>query len=190
MTEPEGGRMSLQILADQKTAATAPERCITTRHSRFSDLPPSLTVLSKHPKYLTTYLADMPKLAKAFCILLKNPVSSVCSPWSDPLAHGGLLQNFGGTLVFPVLPMVTPLVVCVCMTLRRACILFSRLLIMFNRTLLSICNNIFYKHALKWLSSFLHFFSLIINMKYCKLVTSNSTDQSYQILWSTRFSEI
>ena len=91
----------------------------------------------KHPKYLSTYSADMPKSAKAFWILSKKPFWSVRSPWSDPLAHEGLHQNFGGTMV---LPMVTPLV-CVCMTLRRACILFSRLLIMFNRTLLS--NNIF-----------------------------------------------
>ena len=85
-----------------------------------------LPICSKQPKHFGYYW--------------KKPLMSVHSPWSDPLALEGLLQNFGGTLVFPVLPMVTPLV-CVCMTLRRACILFSRLLIMFNRTLLR--NNIF-----------------------------------------------
>ena len=49
-----------KILADQKTAAAAPARRITTRHPRFSDLPPYLLahhIVYSHLDCLLTYHA-------------------------------------------------------------------------------------------------------------------------------------
>ena len=49
-TAEAGGRGAPQILANQKTAALAPGRCITNCHPIFSDLPPFL----RHDSWQTT----------------------------------------------------------------------------------------------------------------------------------------
>jgi hypothetical protein len=53
-----------KTLADQKTAAAAPARCITTRLPRFLDLPPSLIPMLASCNILTNFEYEMHAMNK------------------------------------------------------------------------------------------------------------------------------